>query len=227
MIVPDQTFTYATPVTLVGAAPMRIDDLFTTLPPHWPLIAADGGVQTILASGRCPDLVIGDMDSRQALPADIPQLELQGQDDTDFEKCLKRIHAPLIVGFGFLDGRLDHTLAAIHALAALPHDRPIMLVGAHDVLVRLRGDLAFPASAGERVSLWPLGPQRFTRSSGLQWPLDGLDMAPGQFVGTSNIATGGMVEIIADADANANAGYAVIRPVAAAASFLSAIMPPD
>ncbi|MEX0503955.1 thiamine diphosphokinase [Alphaproteobacteria bacterium LSUCC0719] len=223
MIVPDQTFTHATPVILVGAAPVPIDDLFTALPSHWPLIAADGGVQTILASGRRPDLVIGDMDSQQDLLPDIPQLHLHGQDDTDFEKCLKRIHAPLIVGFGFLEGRLDHTLAAIHALAAVPHDRPIMLVGAHDMLVRLRGDLAFPASAGERVSVWPLGPQRFTRSSGLRWPLDGLEMAPGQLVGTSNIATGGLVEIIA----GSGAGYAVIRPVTAAASLLSAIISAD
>ena len=222
-MLPDQTFTYATPVILVGAAPMPIDDLFTTLPSHWPLLAADGGAQTILASGRRPDLVIGDMDSRQDLPPDIPQLHLLGQDDTDFEKCLKRVIAPLIVGFGFLDGRLDQTLAAIHALAAAAHDRPIMLVGTHDVLLRLRGDLAFPASAGERVSVWPLGPQRFTRSNGLQWPLDGLDMAPGQLVGTSNIATGGMVEIIADD----GAGYAVIRPAAAAASLLSVIAPQD
>jgi len=221
--VPDQTFTYATPVILVGAAPVPIDDMFMTLPPHWPLIAADGGVQTILASGRRPDLVMGDMDSCQDLAPDIPALYLQGQDDTDFEKCLKRINAPLIVGFGFLEGRLDHTLAAIHALAAVPHDRPIMLVGAHDMLVRVQGDLAFPALAGERVSIWPFGSQRFTRSRGLQWPLDGVEMAPGRFVGTSNMATGGMVEIIADD----GAGYAVIRPAAAAASLLSAILSLD
>jgi len=71
--------------------------------------------------------------------------------------------------------------------------------------------------------VWPLGPQRFTRSRGLHWPLDGLEMAPGQLVGTSNIATGGMVEIIA----GSGAGYAVIRPVTAAASLLSAIISAD
>ena len=223
MIVPDQTFTYATPVILVGAAPVPIDDLFMALPTSWPLIAADGGAQIILATGRRPDLVIGDMDSRQDVPPDIPQLHLPGQDDTDFEKCLKRVIAPLIVGFCFLEGRLDHTLAVIHALAAAAHDRPIMLVGTNDMLVRMRGDFAFPAAAGERVSVWPLGPQRFTRSNGLQWPLDGLEMAPGQLVGTSNITTGGMVEIMADD----GAGYAVIRPAAAAASLLSVIAPRD
>ncbi|RZO28534.1 MAG: thiamine diphosphokinase [SAR116 cluster bacterium] len=222
MILPDQTFSYAKPVVLVGAAPVPLDEMFATLPDSWPVIAADGGAQTVMAAGRRPDLVVGDMDSRIDLPPEIRQLHLTGQDDTDFEKCLKRITAPLIVGFGFLDARLDHTLAAIHALAAVPHDRPIMLVGTTDMLLRLRGDIAFPAIAGERVSIWPLGPQRFHRSSGLRWSLDGLEMAPGQMVGTSNVATGD-VEIIADG----GAGYAVIRPAAAAASLLPVITPQD
>jgi thiamine pyrophosphokinase len=162
------------------------------------------------------------MDSRVDLPPDIRQLHLAGQDDTDFEKCLKRIIAPLIVGFGFLDARLDHTLAAIHALTAVPHDRPILLIGTTDMLLRLRGDIAFPAMVGERVSIWPLGPQRFDRSSGLRWSLDGLEMAPGQMIGTSNVATGD-VEIIA----GEGVGYALIRPVATAASLLSVITPRD
>ncbi len=223
MILPDQTFTYDEPVLLVGAAPVPLDAMFATLPDSWPVIAADGGAQAIMAAGRRPDLVVGDMDSRVDLPSDIRQLHLTGQDDTDFEKCLKRIVAPLIVGFGFLDARLDHTLAAIHALAAVPHDRPIMLIGATDMLLRLRGDIVFPATAGERVSIWPLGVQRFHRSRGLRWALDGLVMAPGQMVGTSNITTGGEVEIIADG----GAGYALIRPAAAAASLLSALMQQD
>ena len=221
MILPDQTFTYPGPVLLVGAAPVPMPPLFAELAHRLPVIAADGGVYAVLESGWAPDLVIGDMDSSGDLPADMRRLHLTGQDDTDFEKCLKRITAPLIIGFGFLDARLDHTLAAIHALAAVPHNAPILLVGATDMLLRLRGDITFPATVGERVSIWPLGTQRFHRSRGLRWSLDGLEMAPGQLVGTSNVATGGDVEIVADG----GAGYALIRPVAAAASLLPVIMP--
>jgi hypothetical protein len=47
-------------------------------------------------------------------------------------------------------------------------------------------------------------------------------MAPGQMIGTSNVATGD-VEIIA----GEGAGYALIRPVATAASLLSVITPRD
>jgi len=221
MILPDQTFTYRSPVLLVGAAPVPMPPLFTELAETLPIIAADGGVHAVLEWGRAPELVIGDMDSSGDLPADMKWLHLSGQDDTDFEKCLKRIAAPLIIGFGFLDARLDHTLAAIHALAAVPHNAPILLVGTSDMLLRLRGDITFPATVGERVSIWPLGTQRFRRSRGLRWSLDGLEMAPGHLVGTSNIATGGDVEIVTDG----GAGYALIRPVAAAASLLPVIMP--
>ena len=223
MTLSDQTFSYASPVILVGAAPVPIDPLFAELSVSLPVIAADGGAHAVLASGRRPDMVIGDMDSGADLPEDIRRLQLTGQDDTDFEKCLQRILAPLVIGFGFLDARLDHTLAAIHALAAVPHDRPILLVGTTDMVLRLRGDIAFPASAGDRVSIWPLGRQKFHRSSGLAWPLDSLDMAPGRMIGTSNVATGGEVEILAD-DGD---GYALIRPVAAAASMLPVILPRD
>ncbi len=42
---------------------------------------------------------------------------------------------------------------------------------------------------GTRVSLYPMGPARGS-SQGLEWPIDGIDFAPGQRVGTSNRATG-------------------------------------
>lgn len=216
----DQIFTFDSPVILVGAAPTPVDGLFAALPETLPVIAADGGAHTAMQAGRRPDLVVGDMDSSFDLPSDIRRLHLADQNDTDFEKCLKRINAPFIIGFGFLDGRLDHTLAAMHALAAATHDRPILLVGSTDMLLRVRGDISFSVTPGERVSIWPLGTQRFRRSTGLRWPLDGLEMTPGGLIGASNVATGDMVDIHADG----GGGYAVIRPVAAAASLLLELM---
>ena len=220
MIAEDEILTFGRPVILVGAAPVPIGAALGAFPESWPLIAADGGADTLLKIGRRPDLVIGDMDSAGPLPDDLPQLPLAGQDDTDFEKCLSRLHAPLIVGLGFLEGRLDHTLAAIHALMALPHDRPVMLFGATDVVLRLRGDIAFDAKPDERVSVWPLGAQMFHGSTGLKWPLDGLRMAPGKLIGTSNLATGGGVRI----SAGAGDGYAVIMPREAAQSLIDAVL---
>ena len=216
----DDMLRYDCPVVLVGAAPVEIGPALETLPDSWPLIAADGGADALLKIGRRPDLVIGDMDSAGPLPDDLPKLPLAGQDDTDFEKCLARICAPLIVGLGFLEGRLDHTLAAMHALTALLHDRPVMLVGDTDLVLRLRGDIAFEVKPGDRVSVWPLGSQAFHSSTGLEWPLDGLQMAPGRLIGTSNLAAGGTVRI----NAGPGDGYAVIMPREAAPSLIDAAL---
>ena len=216
----DKILTYVDPVILVGAAPVQIGSALEALPKLWPVIAADGGADVLLKIGRRPDLVIGDMDSAGALPVDLPQLSLAGQDDTDFEKCLARVHAPLIVGLGFLEGRLDHTLAAIHALMALPHDRPVMLVGDTDLVLRLKGDIAFEAKPGDRVSVWPLGNQAFQGSTGLKWPLDGLQMEAGKLIGTSNLTVGGTVRI----NVGPGTGYAVIMPREAVQSLIDAVL---
>ena len=216
----DDMLRYDCPVVLVGAAPVEIGPALEALPNSWPLIAADGGADALLKIGRRPDLVIGDMDSAGPLPDDLPKLPLAGQDDTDFEKCLARICAPLIVGLGLLEGRLDHTLAAMHALTALSHDRPVMLVGETDLVLRLRVDIAFEAEPGDRVSVWPLGIQAFQGSTGLTWPLDGLQMEAGRLIGTSNLAAGGTVRI----NAGPGDGYAVIMSREAAQSLIDAAL---
>ena len=198
---------------------MHITSALDMLPAAWPVIAADGGVDSLVAIGRRPDMVIGDMDSASAVPDGVPVMHLQGQDDTDLEKCLKRIMAPVIVGVGFLEGRLDHTLAALHAMAALPHDRPVMLIGDHDVCVRLNGGFSMNGTLGTRFSVWPLGSQSFHRSSGLKWALDGLTMKAGTLIGTSNEISADTVMIEADK----GDGYAVIMPREAVADLLAAI----
>ena len=143
--------------------------------------------------------VIGDMDSLRdpaaLAAAGVALRRIAEQDSTDLEKCLYSIAAPLYLGVGFLGGRLDHELAALNAVAKNP-DRRLILIGREDLclLVPAAG-LAFEAAAGDRVSLFPMGPCRGTRSTGLRWPVTGLDFAPGERVGTSNAATGGPVAI--------------------------------
>ena len=142
-----------------------------------------------MSCGLRPQAVIGDMDSANGLgqlPVDILKIKRSGQDDTDFEKSLGVISAPLIIGIGFLDGRFDHSLAALDALARLPHDRPVLLVGGDDVLLRLRGDFEMTLPLASRFSVWPLGRQHFLRSHGLEWPLEDVTMAFGKRTGTSN-----------------------------------------
>ena len=209
------------PVLLIGASPDLDPDMVSGIDPHWPLIAVDGGLDTTHAAGLRPSLVLGDMDSVRRVPDDVPALQLDGQDDTDLEKALQRISAPLIIGFGFLDGRLDHVLASMHAITRLQRDIPLILVGRRDVLLRPVNDVALSLVPGTRFSVWPLGKQHFAGSSGLQWPLDELTMTQGGTIGTSNRVASASVTI----NAGDGEGYAVILPVAAYDAVLQSVLP--
>ncbi|WP_251374067.1 thiamine diphosphokinase [Ponticoccus alexandrii] len=156
------------------------------------VVAADGGTEAVLAAGRTPDAVIGDMDSlrpeiRARIPAHVLH-EISEQDSTDFDKGLRSIAAPLILGHGFLGKRLDHQLAAMIVLVRRAAQRCV-LVGAEDVVCLCPPRLALDLPAGERVSLFPMGPVR-GRSEGVRWPIDGLDFSPAVQGGTSNEALG-------------------------------------
>lgn len=179
-------------VTVIGGGQVTRCDLAlaTTVAPL--LVAADGGADRALELGRMPDWVIGDLDSvsdrgRSAVPPD-RLLHVAEQDSTDFVKCLTRIKAPVVMAVGFAGLRLDHTLAALTALVAQDVGRVIM-IASDDVIFAAPPRVTLPLMPGTRVSLYPMGPARGT-SSGLEWPIDDIDFAPGGRVGTSNRATG-------------------------------------
>ena len=212
------------PTVLFGSSPVGSSVLNVTQKyKSWPVLAADGGVNTAINAGLLPQMVIGDMDSvtdLDQLPVSVRQIRLSGQDDTDFEKCLRLINAPLIVGVGFLDGRLDHSLAVLDAMARLEHDRPVLLVGSYDVVLRLRGDIKVWLDRGSRVSIWPLGCQHFVRSEGLDWPLDDLTMQMGYRTGTSNRTNAKPMSITA----GKGDGYVLIAPMAAFDKILNSVL---
>ena len=140
------------PVLLIGASPDLDPDMVGGIDPHWPLIAVDGGLDTAHSAGLRPSLVLGDMDSVRRVPDDVQALQLDGQNDTDLEKALQRLSAPLIIGFGFLDGRLDHVLASMHAITRLQRNIPVILVGRRDVLLRPVEDVALSLVQGTRFA---------------------------------------------------------------------------
>lgn len=179
-------------VLLVGGGQISSCVLSDALARAETVVAADGGAVPVMALGRCPDAVIGDLDSlppevMQALPPAVLH-RIEEQDSTDFDKCLRHIEAPLVLGHGFLGARLDHQLAAMTVLARHP-DRRCLLVGEQDVVCLAPPRLALDLPVGLRLSLYPLAPVR-GRSDGLRWPLEGLRFAPDGIVGTSNEVTG-------------------------------------
>jgi thiamine pyrophosphokinase len=180
------------PITLVGGAGLS-DQLFDqALQVSRLVVAADSGADRALAHGITPRVVIGDFDSiSQAARAALPEAilhQMQDQDSTDFDKCLRSVTAPLILGVGFCGDRLDHQLAACNTLVRYPLQRCVLL-GETDLVFLCPPAIHLPLDAGCRVSLFPMGAVEGL-SDGLQWPLRGLNFAPDGQIGTSNAATG-------------------------------------
>jgi len=178
------------PIALFGGGEIGPDDLNLALNRVNGAVAADGGAAALIDSGRVPDAVIGDFDSLEhAYLARIPEdrlFPIREQDSTDFDKALRNIRAPLVLGVGFLGGRLDHQLAVLNTLVC-HQDRPCVLLGAREVVFHAPPSISLSLTPGDTVSLFPF--QRVTgRSSGLEWPIDGLVLEPDGRVGTSNRA---------------------------------------
>ncbi|WP_417241523.1 thiamine diphosphokinase [Celeribacter sp.] len=184
------------------------------------LVCADGAAQIALEWGHVPDAVVGDFDSldnkaRDLIP-DARFYHVPEQDSTDFEKCLTRIDAPYVIGVGFMGARVDHELAVLGAMVRHA-DKRIVLLGSHDICVHLVGAVTLNLPIGCRVSLFPMAPVT-GRSTGLKWPIGGIDFAPDGRGGTSNEATETQVRIEMD-----GAGMLLFLPPEALGALLAGL----
>ncbi|WP_371224926.1 thiamine diphosphokinase [Roseovarius sp. 2305UL8-3] len=183
-------------VTLIGGANLNkaVFKRACALAPR--VVAADGGADTALEHGVTPEAVIGDFDSiseatRNTLP-DSALHPIDEQDSTDFDKSLRNINAPLVIGVGFSGDRVDHQLACYNTLVRHPAQRCVLL-GDQDLVFLAPPSLRMALEPDTPVSLFPMGAVEGV-SDGLRWPIAGLNFAPDGRVGTSNIALG-QVEI--------------------------------
>ncbi len=209
-------------ITLVGGGTIGPQDINTALSRAPNVVAADGGADVCLAAGLCPVAVIGDLDSigEAARTAYARVLHhIPEQDTTDFEKCLQRIRADLILCVGFGGGRVDHFLATLGALARYP-DRRIVLLAEQDVICLIPAEgLRVATAPGMRVSVLPLAPARVA-SQGLRWETGGLDLDPVGLVSASNEAVGGWVSLVPDGP------VVLVMPRAGLDAVLRAVVPP-
>ncbi|WP_426572683.1 thiamine diphosphokinase [Aquihabitans sp. McL0605] len=184
------------------AAPVRLPG---ALPPGSVVVAADSGLDRLVAAGITAHHVVGDLDSvtadalrhAEAAGATIHRHPAD-KDATDIELALRLIserlapdallHDLLVVGSG--GGRLDHLLADVLALTApdLSHLRVTALLGAATVsVVRPGEERVLTGTPGEQVSLLPAhGPARGVTTEGLRWALTGADLVAGTTRAMSN-----------------------------------------
>lgn len=209
-------------VTLIGGARVSAAALAAALRLAPVLVAADGGADRALRHGHVPVAAIGDFDSisaaaRRRMPPDRLH-RIEEQDSTDFDKALRSVAAPFVLGLGFSGRRMDHGLAVLNTLARRDDQRCVILGGA-DLIFAAPRELALDLPRGTRVSLFPLAPVQ-GESEGLVWPIGGIGFAPGGSIGTSNAAAGGPVRLRFDA-----AGMLVILPRVQLGAVLDGLLP--
>jgi thiamine pyrophosphokinase len=209
-------------ITLVGGGSVSRRDLAFATARAPVLVAADGGADRVLAAGLMPQAVIGDFDSiseagRRAIAPD-RQFRIDEQETTDFDKALRSVSAPFVLALGVTGARLDHGLAVLNALVR-HQGCPCLVISASDVVFHAGQAVDLHLVVGDRLSLFPLGPVTGA-STGLHWPIDGLQFAPGGMVGTSNIVSARQVSLRFD-----QPGMLVILPRARLDAAISALAP--
>lgn len=208
-----------TGVTLAGGAAFSRRELARAQGFAPRLVAADGGADRLLRFGAIPEAVIGDLDSISA-PGRARMagrlFQIAEQETTDFDKALRSISAPFVLGLGFAGARADHGLAVLNTLVRHP-DRRCLILSGSDVTFLAPPRLTLRLRPGSRMSLFPLGPVTGT-SQGLRWPIDGLRFAPDGTIGTSNEVSAPEVSLCLDRPA-----MLVILPVRSLAAVLSGL----
>ena len=186
---------------LVAAAPVPGSvDLVAELASRSDLdIAVDGGGAVCLDAGVTPDVVLGDFDSLS--PDALARLTEAGarvvafptrKNHTDLELAFERARdsgATEVVVTCTTSGRLDHTLAALGALSANSALRPELAepsVAGWVLSPQGRQSLAL-VGLGATVSLVATGGPAIVSATGVEWPIDRLELPPSSGLGVSNV----------------------------------------
>lgn len=185
------------------------------------LIAVDGGLGHILAAGRMPDLLVGDLDS--VLHADLERAAAvarvtypQEKDDTDLELAVKEAisaGATELVLLATFGSRRDQELANLLLAARLRrNDRlDVSLAGAGTLAWPLAApdELLLPCPAGTTFSVVALEPGCRVSIGGARYEVSNRELKFGSGLGISNevrtdtvvTAETGLVLVLAVTDA--------------------------
>jgi thiamine pyrophosphokinase len=165
------------------------------------VIAADSGWEHALASGRVPQVLIGDMDSisqehlQDARSRDVDIIEHPAdKDHTDTELALQFAESLSCENIHVVTGggdRFDHVLSMIHSLVSFSENATVTAhIGQSFVrIVTPREKVSLPTHRNDTVSLIPLGGHaRGVTTSGLKWNLTRSTLRAFASRGVSNVA---------------------------------------
>jgi len=159
-------------------------------------VAADSGFDLARKLKILPDLLVGDLDSLEPSKEleDFPEKQIRRypreKDETDAELGLQAlwdmgIQRTVVAGGG--GGRLDHLLGLVSLFER--EKTPTLWYTSKELIQVVEGTLVVSDCKGQTVSFFPLGGTAAgMSSSGLKWPLDGLEWKRGD-LGLSNAFT--------------------------------------
>ncbi|MCH8979745.1 MAG: thiamine diphosphokinase [Armatimonadetes bacterium] len=158
------------------------------------LYAADSGADRLISLGYRP-VVVGDFDSfsSQAEASDLRLVRLPGQDTTDCDKllALARQDGHDEITLTCVEGDLpDHAMATLSSAAACEVRVRIAFRRGIGWVVKKGAAATVATTRGQRVSLMPITDCSDVIFDGVQWPLDGAELAPAGSVSVSNQAVG-------------------------------------
>ncbi|MFO7445470.1 MAG: thiamine diphosphokinase, partial [Ignavibacteriaceae bacterium] len=179
------------------------------------LICADGGANSARKLNLTPDVIIGDLDSITSknlkyFNKKSKIIKLEGQNDTDVEKCLKyaiKNGCKEVILTGVTGDRLDHTFCNLGIVIKFYNKIKIRIIAENSLLTPYKGDVEINTSPGETISLYGFDMDTKITSTGLKYALKNTALPFGKRESTSNAAvsdsvrlriSGGMIFIIRD-----------------------------
>ena len=178
-----------TTAILVGGGEIYDHDVKIARALRGQVVCADGGLFNAVELGLTADMIVGDLDSlNREQVGTAPIQQIADQNRTDFQKALSQVEDKRSYCFGFWGKRLDHSLASLTALAGHPAGKALLFTD-QDICLLAPRKLSLDLQKDDAIAFYPLSPSR-AKSSGLAYPLDGLDLSSTGRIGTSNQATG-------------------------------------
>lgn len=147
------------------------------------IICCDGAARSLVAYGREPDRIVGDLDSLSAefkkrFADRIEQIPEQESNDLSkaFRYCCS-CNCKNIVILGATGKREDHTLGNLSLLSIYAESVPdIKIVTDYGYFTVAKRSGSFESFAGMQISIVPLTGKAVVSSRGLKYPMDKLEL---------------------------------------------------
>lgn len=162
------------------------------------ICATDGAYQYLETNDITPNFISGDFDSLKTLPNHIEIIHTPNQDFTDFDKILQILFDKNLADihvFGASGQEQDHFLGNLHTALQWKDKLNLTFFDNYGFYFLADSTTVLSESKGKTVSLIPFPKAAGIVTKGLQYPLNGDELAFGSRIGTRNMAVEDKIEI--------------------------------